>query len=259
MLKNDTCLVGRFSDTRVNNPNQAGSHRFPKALNMAISLTFPPDRVALVTGGGRGIGEAIALTLSKGVSHVVIADMNEIAAQSVADRIVSSGGSASAVAVDVSNSAAVSDACSALVEQYGSIDVLVNNAGITRDNLVVRMSDSDWESVINVNLNSCFYFTKSLIRQMLKKRWGRVINMASVSGIGGNGGQTNYAAAKAAMIGLAKTLAKEFGGRGITSNAIAPGFIATPMTEQLTAEQKKSDQRPDTCGTYGHRPRCTLQ
>ncbi len=197
-----------------------------------MSLTFE-NKVALVTGAGRGIGRAIAEELGRSGVTVICVSYSESSCGAAAAAINESGGKAVAKAVDVADAAAVAQASEELLAEYENIDILVNNAGITKDNLLFRMSEEDWTSVIDTNLNSCFYWVKGLARPMTRKRWGRVINISSVSGIMGNAGQTNYAAAKAGMIGFTKSLAKELASRSVTVNCVAPGFIKTDMTSDL--------------------------
>jgi len=200
-----------------------------------MKLTFE-NRKALVTGAGRGIGKAIAEELARQGVHVVCVSQNPASCGAAAEAIQASGGSAESLAVDVSDSAAVQSAADALLKEHGTIDILVNNAGITRDTLVMRMKDEEWDAVIRTNLNSCFYWSRALLQSMARKRWGRVINISSVIGLMGNAGQANYAAAKAGIFGLTKSLAREFSKRNITVNAVAPGFIKTDMTDVLNEE-----------------------
>jgi 3-oxoacyl-[acyl-carrier protein] reductase len=200
-----------------------------------MTLTFE-KRTALVTGAGRGIGKAIAETLAAHGVEVICVSRTAETCSAVADGIKASGGKARALPVDVADGAAVQAASDALLEEFGVIDILVNNAGITRDGLLFRMSDADWQDVLQTNLSSCFYWVRGLGRAMTRKRWGRIVNISSVSGIAGNAGQSNYAAAKAGMIGLTKSLAREFASRSVTSNAVAPGFIRTDMTAAFTGE-----------------------
>jgi 3-oxoacyl-[acyl-carrier protein] reductase len=189
-------------------------------------------RTALVTGAGRGIGRAIAeLLAARGVQVICISKTDS--AVGVAEAITAAGGRARGLAVDVADGAAVAACCEALLKEFGTIDILVNNAGITRDGLLFRMSEDDWNQVLQTNLTSCFHWTKHLARPMTRARWGRIVNVTSVSGIMGNAGQANYSAAKAGMIGLTKTLAREFASRSITVNAVAPGFIKTDMTTEF--------------------------
>jgi 3-oxoacyl-[acyl-carrier protein] reductase len=195
-------------------------------------LTFN-SRTALVTGAGRGIGKAIAETLAKQGVTVICVSKSAESCGAVADAINASGGKAKALAVDVANGTAVAEACETLLKEFPAIDILVNNAGITRDGLLFRMSETDWTDVISTNLTSCFHFSKHIARPMTRARWGRIVNIASVSGIMGNAGQANYSAAKAGMIGLTKTLAREFASRNVTVNVVAPGFIKTDMTTEF--------------------------
>ena len=190
-------------------------------------------RIALVTGAGRGIGKSIAELLASKGHHVICISRSASSCGGVADAINATGGSAEFLALDVADKAAVKQTCEALLEKHTNIDILVNNAGITRDGLLFRMSDDEWDAVIDTNLSSCFSFIKHLARPMTRKRWGRIINMSSVIGIMGNAGQANYSAAKAGMIGLTKSLSKEFAARNVTVNAVAPGIIATDMTAEL--------------------------
>lgn len=192
------------------------------------------QKVAVITGASRGIGKEIAITLAKkGFAVVINYSGNEDAALEVVDTLTKDGYTAMAYGCDVADFLSVKTMMEEVVSQYGSIDVLVNNAGITRDNLLLKMSEEEFDSVINVNLKGAFNTAKHASRYMLKQRSGRIINISSVSGIMGNAGQTNYAAAKAGLIGMTKTLARELAARNITVNAVAPGFISTDMTEKL--------------------------
>ena len=198
------------------------------------------ERVAIVTGGGRGIGRAIALKLAEAGATVIINDVGDSEpAEGVAEEIRKMGRESLVVLADVSQSTEVASLVSNTVEKYGKIDILVNNAGITRDQLIVRMSDDDWDKVLGINLKGVFVCSKAVLRPMMKQRWGRIISISSIVGLIGNPGQANYASAKAGIIGLTRTIAKEVASRGITANAIAPGFIDTPMTQQLPEERKQ--------------------
>jgi 3-oxoacyl-[acyl-carrier protein] reductase len=190
-------------------------------------------RVAIVTGAGSGIGRAIAHILAKAGAAVAVCDLIEQAAAQVAQEINQDGGQAKSYTVDVADSGRVNEVVSKIESELGGIHILVNNVGITRDNLLLRMSDEDFDRVLAVNLKGAFNLTRSCCRTMMKARWGRIINISSVIGQMGNAGQANYAAAKAGLIGFTKSVAKELASRNITVNAIAPGFILTAMTEKL--------------------------
>lgn len=197
------------------------------------------NKVALVTGASRGIGKAIALDLaSNGASIAVNYAGNEAKANEVVDEIKANGGNAIAIKADVSNGDEVQAMIKEVLNEFGQLDILVNNAGITRDNLLMRMKDSEWDDVIDTNLKGVFLCTKAVTRQMMKQRNGRIINITSVVGVSGNAGQANYVAAKAGVIGLTKTTAKELASRNITVNAVAPGFITTDMTDELNEDIK---------------------
>ena len=210
------------------------------------------DKVAVVTGASRGIGRAIAEKLaSEGAKVVVGFSNNESKAQEVVQKIESNGGIAIALKVDVANSESVAEFFNTIVEKFQKIDILVNNAGITRDSLILRMKDEDFSAVINTNLQGVFYCTKSAAKIMLKARSGRIVNIASVVGEIGNAGQANYSAAKAGVIALTKTSAKEFASRGINVNAVAPGFIETDMTNVLKDEVKSEMSKSIPLNRFG--------
>ena len=209
---------------------------------------------AVVTGAGRGIGKAIAEAFAKEGAAVLCVSRNPENCQSVAEGIRSSGGKANAFPMDVSDKANIAEVCQTLLERYPKVDILVNNAGIIRDKLFIKMSDDDWEQVLFTDLFSAFYICKQFVPSMARNRWGRIINMASVTGVMGNAGQTNYAAAKGGLIGFTKSLAKELAGRAVTVNAIAPGFVDTQMAKSLgeeTLEQVKKVIPAKRLGTVG--------
>jgi 3-oxoacyl-[acyl-carrier protein] reductase len=191
------------------------------------------SRKALVTGAGRGIGEGIAHILAQQGAYVICVSRTSVNCERVARAIHDQGGNAEAMAVDVTDRVAVKAACEDVLKRLEGIDILVNNAGIIRDMLTVRMSDEDWDDVIQTNLTSAFLWTKYFLHPMTRKRWGRIINMSSVVGKRGNVGQANYAAAKAGLIGFTKSVAREVASRGVCVNAIAPGFIETDMTRSI--------------------------
>lgn len=201
------------------------------------------DQVALITGAGRagkGIGRSIALRLAAEGAKVVIADFVAESADAVAEEVIDAGGEALAVCGSVASVDDVDAMVRAAVDKFGKIDILVNNAGITRDNLMLRMSEADWDLVLDTNLKGVFNCTKAVSKLMMRERRGRIVNMASVMGIVGNAGQANYSASKGGVIALTKTSAKELGSRGINVNAVAPGFIQTVMTDDMP-EQAKAD------------------
>jgi 3-oxoacyl-[acyl-carrier protein] reductase len=201
---------------------------------------FLSDRVAIITGGSRGIGRAIALTLAqKGAAVVVNYAASAGAAADVVDSIRSRGGRAIACKADVSDSGEAAGLVKEAQTQFGRVDILVNNAGVIRDNLILRLKDEDWETVLGINLKGAFNCARAAARGMLKNQYGRIINISSVSGIIGNTGQVNYCASKAGLLGLTKALAKELGSRNITVNAVAPGFITTEMTAGLPEDIKE--------------------
>ena len=201
-----------------------------------FSLT---DKVAIVTGASRGIGKVIAQVFANAGAHVVCVARSEDAIKSLADEINTNGGSASHVACDISDGEAFSSLISRTAKDQGKLDILVNNAGVTQDNLLMRMKEDQWDTVLNINLKGAFHGMKAALRPMMKNRSGRIINIASIVGITGNPGQANYAASKAGLIGMSKSVAKEVATRGITVNCIAPGWVGTDMTDELSDEVKE--------------------
>lgn len=210
------------------------------------------NKVALVTGASRGIGREIALTLAKKGATVIVNYMgSEEKAREVAALIAENGGSAEIYGCDVSDFEQCSIMIGDIIKKYGRLDILVNNAGITRDGLLMKMSEADFSRVIDVNLKGAFNTVRHASRYFLKQRSGRIINISSVSGVAGNAGQANYSAAKAGIIGLTKSVAKELGSRGITANAVAPGFIETDMTDAMPEKAKEAVQAQITLGRIG--------
>lgn len=204
-------------------------------------------KVALVTGAGKGIGREIALTLAKnGATVIVNYNGSKAGAEETVEEIRKNGGSAEAMQCNVSDFAASEAFVNQVLTKYDKVDILVNNAGVTKDNLIMRMSEQDYDTVLDINLKGAFHMIKHLSRRFLKQHSGKIINISSVSGVLGNAGQANYSASKAGLIGLTKSVAREFAGRGINVNAVAPGFIDTDMTRNMTEDAKKelSDMIP---------------
>lgn len=197
------------------------------------------EQVVLITGSTRGIGKELARSFAQAGATVIIIGRDEVAAQKLSQELTKSGLKADGFGCNVTNLESVSETVNKILDKYNRIDILVNNAGITKDNLLLRMSESDWNEVISVNLGGVFNFTKVVTKAMLKAKKGKIINIASIIGITGNAGQANYAASKAGIIGFTKSMAKELASRSITVNAIAPGYIETDMTAQLKEETRK--------------------
>lgn len=214
-------------------------------------MTILANQVAVVTGAGRGIGRAIALKFASNGADVVCVSRTVENSEKVAEEVRVLGRRAWALAVDVSDSAAVSAAAETILTAAGRVDILVNNAGVTRDGLFMRMSEADWDTVLNTNLRGAFLFTKAFSRAFMKQRQGRIINIASVIGLIGNAGQSNYAASKAGLIGFTKSVAKELGSRSVTCNAIAPGFIQTDMTSVLDDKVREALLKQIPLGSFG--------
>ncbi|GGJ37018.1 3-oxoacyl-[acyl-carrier-protein] reductase [Deinococcus roseus] len=209
-------------------------------------------KVALVTGSSRGLGKAIALELAhKGFKVAVHYSGSQAAAEAVAEAIRNGGGEAQTFQADLSDREAAIKLVDTVADAMGGLDVLVNNAGITRDGLLIRMKDQDWEDVIQTNLSAAFYTTRAAIKRMMKARHGRIINLSSVVGLMGNPGQANYVASKAGVVGLTKAVAKEYGGRGITVNAVAPGFIESDMTAKLPENVQQDYLKQIPAGRFG--------
>jgi 3-oxoacyl-[acyl-carrier protein] reductase len=233
-----------------------GGFDFWGAFARARSLRFLhmkslENQIAVVTGAGRGIGRAIALKFAEAGADIVVVSRTAENSEKVAGEIRALGRRAWAFAVDVADGAAVNAAADKILAETGRVDILVNNAGVTRDGLLMRMSDADWDTVLNTNLKGAFHFTRAFFRTFARQRAGRILNISSVIGLIGNPGQANYAASKAGLIGFTQSVARELGGRGITVNAIAPGFIETDMTAKLNEELKATILRQIPLGKFG--------
>jgi 3-oxoacyl-[acyl-carrier protein] reductase len=210
------------------------------------------DQVAVITGAGRGIGQAIAERLATEGARIAVVSRTMENAQKTADQLnQQKPETALAYAVDVANGEAVADLCSEVLKAFGKVHVLVNNAGITRDRLSMRMAEEDWDQVLDTNLKGAFHFIQNLQRPMMRQSYGRIVNISSVSGLIGQAGQVNYSASKAGLIGLTKALAREISGRKVTVNAIAPGFISTDMTAQLPENIREELKKLIPLGTFG--------
>ncbi len=206
---------------------------------------------ALITGAAQGIGKSIALGMAQEGANIAIADVNMESAQETSLEIASKGVKSTAMKLDVSNHEDVAHVMKAFTEEFGSLDILVNNAGITRDGLLMRMKEEDWDAVLNINLKGSFLCCKEAIRIMAKQRYGKIISISSVVAFMGNAGQANYSSSKAGLIGLTKTIAKEYASRGIRANAVAPGFIQTAMTDNLSDEVKDEMKKNIPLGVFG--------
>ena len=210
------------------------------------------DKIAIVTGASQGIGETIAVEMAKSGANVFCLARNKNALDSTINKIISNGDKASAYSCDISDNEQFNNIVTDIFKEYGSIDILVNNAGITNDTLLMRMSDDQWDSVLDINLKGSFTCTRSVIKYMMKKKSGRIINITSIVGLTGNAGQANYAASKAGLIGMTKSIAKEVASRGITANCVAPGWIETAMTEQLSDDVKNKFLSQIPTGKIGY-------
>jgi 3-oxoacyl-[acyl-carrier protein] reductase len=208
-------------------------------------------QVALITGGARGIGKSIGERLARAGASCVVADVLEDAARETAAEFAKMGVKAAGLKMNVADSSSVADAIATVVRDFGRLDILINNAGITRDGLILRMKEEDWDAVITINLKSVFLCSKEAIKVMAKQRYGRIVNVASVVAFMGNAGQANYSASKAGIVGLTKTTAREYAARGITANAVAPGFIKTAMTDALTEGVREEMLRAIPLGSFG--------
>ena len=209
-------------------------------------------KIAIVTGASQGIGETIAVEMAKSGANVFCLARNKNALDSTINKIISNGDKASAYSCDISDNEQFNNIVTDIFKEYGSIDILVNNAGITNDTLLMRMSDDQWDSVLDINLKGSFTCTRSVIKYMMKKKSGRIINITSIVGLTGNAGQANYAASKAGLIGMTKSIAKEVASRGITANCVAPGWIETAMTEKLSDDVKNKFLSQIPTGKIGY-------
>ena len=210
------------------------------------------DRVAIVTGGAQGIGYAIVEIFARRGANILIADVMKDKAEAAAKEITEkTGQKVRAVFVNVTDQASTKGMVDTAVEEFGKVDILVNNAGITRDNLIMRLTEDDWDSVLDINLKGAFNCSQAIVRQMMKQRYGRIINVSSVSGVVGQAGQTNYSSSKAGLLGFTKALAKEVGSRNITVNAVAPGFVETRLTVDLPQELKDFSIKLTPMGRFG--------
>ena len=209
------------------------------------------NKIVLVTGASRGIGQAIALTLGAAGATVIGTATSENGADAITSILKDNKINGQGMELNVANNNQIKDVMGKIVEKYGSVDILINNAGITRDNLLMRMKEDEWDDIMNTNLASVYKMSKSVLRGMMKKKAGRIISISSVVGAMGNAGQTNYAAAKAGIMGFTKSLAREVGARGITVNAVAPGFIKTDMTDSLPEEQREALSKQIPMGRLG--------
>jgi 3-oxoacyl-[acyl-carrier protein] reductase len=208
-------------------------------------------QVALITGGARGIGKSIAGRLAQKGADLVIADVSEESAGETAGELAALGVRTMAVKLDVSKSEEVAKAFEAVMKEFGRLDILINNAGITKDGLVLRMKEEDWDAVININLKGVFLCSKEAVKVMVKQKYGRIVNIASVVAFMGNPGQVNYSASKAGIVGLTKTVAREYASRGVTVNAVAPGFISTAMTDALAENVRQEMLKSIPVGSFG--------
>ncbi|MBF0521882.1 MAG: 3-oxoacyl-[acyl-carrier-protein] reductase [Candidatus Omnitrophica bacterium] len=209
------------------------------------------DQVTLITGSARGIGRAIAESFAKEGATVIISDINAEMAAKTCEELKAQGFKADSFACNVTDLKSVEEMTDKILDKYNRIDILVNNAGITRDNLLLRMNESDWDAVLDINLKGVFICTKTIVKPMMKARKGKIINIASIIGIVGNAGQANYSASKAGIIGFTKSIAKEFASRGITSNAVAPGYIQSDMTDKLNEKAKEEIFKTIPLGKLG--------